>query len=158
MTVRQARVVRFELSDGRIAAFLDDEKNFGIRGPESCVSAGGNAKMSEFQAAMGLCNLRHFDEVLEKRKVLTERYLSRLEGRVRILSPREGVTPNYAYMPVLMPGRDAAFQRLAAKTPYLIQAGGNVYFCSGKKASVDKETFRSRLFSPVAPPEQKKGR
>ena len=102
-------------TDGRIAAFLDDEKNFGIRGPESCVSAGGNAKMSEFQAAMGLCNLRHFDEVLEKRKVLTERYLSRLEGRVRILSPREGVTPNYAYMPVLMPGRDAAFQRLAAQ-------------------------------------------
>ena len=51
-----------------------------------------------------------------------------------------------------------AFQRFTAKTPYLIQAGGNIYFCSGKKSSVDKETFRSRLFSPVAPPEQKKGR
>ena len=51
-----------------------------------------------------------------------------------------------------------AFQRFAEKTPYLIQAGGNVYFCSGKKVSVDKETFRSRLFSPVAAPEQKKGR
>ena len=51
-----------------------------------------------------------------------------------------------------------AFQRLTAKTPYLIQAGGNVYFCSGKKVSVDKETFRSRLFSPVVAPEQKKGR
>ena len=51
-----------------------------------------------------------------------------------------------------------AFQRFAAKTPYLIQAGGNVYFCSGKKHSVDKESFRSRLFSPVGVPEQKKGR
>ena len=51
-----------------------------------------------------------------------------------------------------------AFQRLTAKTPYLIQAGGNVYFCSGKKVSADKETFRSRLFSPVAAPDQKKGR
>ena len=51
-----------------------------------------------------------------------------------------------------------AFQRLVAKTPYLIQAGGNIYFCSGKKPSVDKESFRSRLFSPVVAPEQKKGR
>ena len=51
-----------------------------------------------------------------------------------------------------------AFQRLAAQTPYLIQAGGHIYFCSGKKSSVEKETFRSRLFSPVVAPEQKKGR
>ena len=55
-----------------------------------------------------------------------------------------------------------AFQRLTAKTPYLIQAGGNVYYCSGKKSekksSADKESFRSRLFSPVVAPEQKKGR
>jgi len=51
-----------------------------------------------------------------------------------------------------------AFQRFTAKTPYLIQAGGNIYFCSGKKHSVDKETFRSRLFSPVGRSEQKKER
>lgn len=38
---------------------LNDQKNFGIHGPESVCFVGGNAKMNEFQAAMGICNLRH---------------------------------------------------------------------------------------------------
>ena len=36
-------------------------KNFGIVDQEHVVWVGGNAKMNEFQAAMGLCNLRHID-------------------------------------------------------------------------------------------------
>lgn len=40
---------------------LDLLKNFGITGPETVEGVGGNAKMNEFQAAMGLCNLRHVD-------------------------------------------------------------------------------------------------
>ena len=47
---------------------LNDMKNFGIHGPESVEFVGGNAKMNEFQAAMGLCNLRHLDEEIGKRK------------------------------------------------------------------------------------------
>lgn len=38
---------------------LNDMKNFGIHGPESVQFVGGNAKMNEFQAAMGICNLKH---------------------------------------------------------------------------------------------------
>lgn len=45
---------------------LNDIKNFGITGPETIEYIGGNAKMNEFQAAMGLCNLRHVDEEIEK--------------------------------------------------------------------------------------------
>jgi len=44
-------------------------KNFGIRGPECIDGVGANAKMNEFQAAMGICNLRHIDEEIEKRKI-----------------------------------------------------------------------------------------
>lgn len=47
---------------------LDQVKNFGITGPESIESIGGNAKMNEFQAAMGICNLRHVEEEIQKRK------------------------------------------------------------------------------------------
>ena len=47
---------------------LNDQKNFGIHGPESVAYVGGNAKMNEFQAAMGICNLRHIDEEIQKRK------------------------------------------------------------------------------------------
>ena len=87
---------------------LDDEKNFGIRDYEICVSAGGNAKMNELQAAMGICNLRHFGEVLAARKAVYELYRQLLPSTVRLLEPREGIGPNYSYMPVLLENRDEA--------------------------------------------------
>ena len=48
-------------SDKALRQRLEDLTNFGIRDYESCPQVGGNAKMNEFQAAMGLCNLRHVD-------------------------------------------------------------------------------------------------
>lgn len=91
---------------------LDDEKNFGIRDYESCVSAGGNAKMNELQAAMGICNLRHFDEVIAARKAVYEFYRQSLPSSVRLLEPREGIGPNYSYMPILLENRDEVYGRL----------------------------------------------
>ena len=43
-------------------------KNFGIKDPETVDGVGANAKMNEFCAAMGLCNLRHINEEINKRK------------------------------------------------------------------------------------------
>ena len=91
---------------------LDDEKNFGIRDYEICVSAGGNAKMNELQAAMGLCNLRHFDEVLAARKAVYELYRQLLPSKVRVLEPCGCIDPNYSYMPVLLEDRDQAYALL----------------------------------------------
>ena len=54
--------------DDALVQVLNDMKNFGIRGPEDCEYVGGNAKMNEFQAAMGICNLRHIDEEIAKKK------------------------------------------------------------------------------------------
>lgn len=59
---------------------LNDQKNFGIHGPESVCYVGGNAKMNEFQAAMGICNLRHLGDEIAKRKSVVERYRERLSG------------------------------------------------------------------------------
>jgi len=98
--------------DDALFQLLDDEKNFGIRGYESCVSAGGNAKMNELQAAMGICNLRHFDEVLAMRKAVYERYMELLPGGVRVLAPMEGAGCNYSYMPVLLDNRDRVYDKL----------------------------------------------
>ncbi|MDE7017670.1 MAG: DegT/DnrJ/EryC1/StrS family aminotransferase, partial [Lachnospiraceae bacterium] len=67
--------------DDRLVQILDDMKNFGIRGPETCEYVGGNAKMSEFQAAMGLCNLRYIENEIGKRKRVYERYVELLSGR-----------------------------------------------------------------------------
>lgn len=97
---------------------LNDMKNFGIRGPESCVFVGGNAKMSEFQAAMGVCNLRHLEREIAKRRAVAERYRARLAGvpGIRLCPPQKDVEPNYAYFPVVFDGfgadRDAVFDAL----------------------------------------------
>ena len=85
---------------------LNDMKNFGINGPESVEYVGGNAKMNELQAAMGLCNLRHINEEIEKRKRVVERYRSRLEGveGIKLSAIQENVESNYAYFPVVFEG------------------------------------------------------
>ncbi|MBD9042857.1 MAG: DegT/DnrJ/EryC1/StrS family aminotransferase, partial [Solobacterium sp.] len=82
---------------------LNQWKNFGITGPEDVEYVGGNAKMNEFCAAMGVCNLRHLDGEIVKRKAVAERYWDRLEGvpGVRVFRPAEGVEHNYAYLPAL---------------------------------------------------------
>ena len=65
----------------------------------------GNAKMNEFQAAMGLCNLHHLDREIGKRKKVVERYLSGLAGVPGISCHlQRRLTPNYAYFPVLFEG------------------------------------------------------
>lgn len=81
-------------------------KNFGIMGEESVEFVGGNAKMNEFQAAMGICNLRHLDENIAKRKQITERYRERLGGKegIRLVRENKKITYNYAYMPVVLDG------------------------------------------------------
>ncbi len=96
-------------------------KNFGIRGPETVDGVGANAKMNEFCAAMGLCNLKHVNEEIEKRRLVVERYRNHLEGVEGIkLNPiQEGVKQNYAYFPIVFDekefgaSRNEVFDRLA---------------------------------------------
>ena len=92
--------------DDALVQVLNDMKNFGIRGPESVAYIGGNAKMSEFQAAMGLCNLRHIDREIERRKAVVERYRRNLSGipGIKLCAEQPGVCSNYAYFPVVFDG------------------------------------------------------
>lgn len=78
-------------------------KNFGIRAEELVVSVGANAKMNEFQAAMGICNLKYIDENIEKRKRIENAYRTYLSDcmALKINEHQLEVKPNYAYMPVL---------------------------------------------------------
>ena len=89
--------------DPSLYPLLNQWKNFGITGPEDVEYVGGNAKMNEFCAAMGVCNLRHVDTEIAKRAAVEGRYREMLSGApgVRLVDPQEGVTPNHAYMPVV---------------------------------------------------------
>ena len=92
--------------DSDLKQTLNDLKNFGLRGQESVKCIGGNAKMQEFQAAMGICNLRHIDSEIMKRKAIVERYIGNLSGMkgIQLLKPQDGVKSNYAYFPILFDG------------------------------------------------------
>ena len=106
----------------KIARKLALERNFGITGPEDVVSAGGNAKMNEFQAAMGLCNLRRIREDIAGRKAVHEAYMEQLKGIPASLpEEQEGVESNYAYFPVVFASRevrDAVCEALAESGVY----------------------------------------
>lgn len=89
--------------DEGLYPLLNQWKNFGIAGPEDVEYVGGNAKMNEFCAAMGVCNLRHLDAEIAKRKAVAERYWKRLGGAlgITVFKPAGSVRHNYAYLPVL---------------------------------------------------------
>ncbi|CEG28643.1 DegT/DnrJ/EryC1/StrS family aminotransferase [Bacillus sp. B-jedd] len=82
---------------------LNKIKNFGITGTESVEFVGGNAKMNEFQAAMGICNLRNTNREILKRKAVAERYYENLKDvkGIKLVQPQKGVISNYAYFPVV---------------------------------------------------------
>lgn len=102
----------FNSVEGGLLTFNDDSlkkytemyKNFGITGPESIESLGLNAKMNEFQAAMGLVNLKYIDEEIKNRKIITDIYrkeLNNIEG-IYYLDDVENITHNYSYFPILI--------------------------------------------------------
>lgn len=94
-------------SDPSLYGRLYNLKNFGIRGEELVTSIGVNAKMNEFSAIMGLCNLKYMETVLEKRREIYEIYQRGLEGieGIRIFKRRKGTVPNYSYVPILIEER-----------------------------------------------------
>ena len=88
------------------------QRNFGVAGDElECF--GTNAKMNEFQAAMGICNLRHIDQEIASRKEAFERYNKRLKNArgLRLLRFADGLVQNYAYYPVLVDGKKFGMNR-----------------------------------------------
>lgn len=89
--------------DQRLGDILYELKNFGIHGPEEVSAVGANAKMNEFCAAMGLCNLRHVDSEIEKRRKVAERYLSHLANvdGLQLNADQPELRRNYAYFPVV---------------------------------------------------------
>lgn len=101
----------FNSIEGGAVCFKDAEfgkaiyrlKNFGIKDEETVDGIGANAKMNEFCAAMGLCNLRHVEIEIAKREAVVQRYRENLELVEGLqLSPiQEDVRSNYAYFPVI---------------------------------------------------------
>ncbi len=113
-------------SDPKIYEQLLNLKNFGIRSEELVVGVGANAKMNEFCAIMGLCNLQHLGENIEKRKEIYNRYMDSLKDVVGIELPKqnERVKSNYSYFPIIVheeeyrKTRDELYEELRTQNIY----------------------------------------
>lgn len=138
-------------NNGRLHEDLAVWRNFGISGPETVEFAGGNSKMNEFCAVMGLCNLKRADVEISRRRCAFERYQERLEGVRGIGVPidQAGVERNYAYYPIVLSPeefgahRDEVFSVLA-----LNGIGARKYFYP---LVSDFECYRSRFDSNATP-------
>lgn len=104
-------------NDSSLLPILNGLKNFGITAPESVDYVGSNAKMNEFQAAMGLCNLRHIERNIDKRKKLVQRYHENLVGvaGIKLSSAQADVEDNYGYFPVVFDGYKMTRDELVKK-------------------------------------------
>lgn len=102
--------------DQKIVEEVNLLRNHGIKSVEQIAIPGTNAKMNEFQAAMGLCNLKRIDSNIYRRKMLYEAYVKELSddrnyGFQKLISSAY----NYSYMPVLLDSkktRDTLFSEL----------------------------------------------
>lgn len=102
-------------------------KNFGIRGEDLIVEVGANAKMNEFAAIMGLCNLKHIRDNIEARKQRVQYYVEKLSEieEVKLIEYKDETEYSYGYFPVLFKEevcgkgkRDAIYDALKEKQIY----------------------------------------
>jgi dTDP-4-amino-4,6-dideoxygalactose transaminase len=98
---------------------IDQLKNFGHVGEVTVVAPGINGKMNEFNAALGLLQLKYIDEAIARRRLIDEAYRKRLQGipGIRCLESKREQAANYTYFPILIQNdypiaRDELYQRL----------------------------------------------
>ena len=100
-------------------AAVDSLRNFGIADEVTVPAVGTNAKMSEFNAALGLLQLDHFEQVRRARARVDAQYreqLAQVHGMECLAIPN-AAEPNFSYFPVLVRpdfpmSRDMLYARL----------------------------------------------
>lgn len=108
-----------------IESNLSGLRNFGIRSEFYVDEVGTNAKMDEFRAAMGICNLRHVKEEIQLRREVHTYYQSKLRNIPGIQMPEIQESSifqsNYAYFPIIFNSRaacEAAYSELREHNIY----------------------------------------
>ncbi len=123
----------FNTIEGGAVTFKDHDiyeklynlKNFGIRDEEFVADIGANAKMNEFCAIMGLCNLKHIDKAIQERQKTSNSYDVRIEKikGIKKLEGHERWGRNYAYYPIVFTedyaiSRDKVYEKLRSNDIY----------------------------------------
>lgn len=115
----------FNSIEGGVLVYHDDKytkqlrnlRNFGIENAESVTSVGLNAKMNEFSAAMGICNLEILEDAIARRRYVVEKYLETIRELKGIKTldyeqiKLDNIEYNYAYMPIEIDESIAGYTR-----------------------------------------------
>jgi dTDP-4-amino-4,6-dideoxygalactose transaminase len=100
------------VKDKELSDKIELIKHFGHTGDQYFI-LGINAKASEFQAAMGLCNLKYIDRIIQARKKVSEKYDALFNKRF----PRQTQPPdfsyNYAYYPLLLKSKNELLTKMS---------------------------------------------
>lgn len=90
--------------DEKVKMRIDFLKNFGFADEVTVVAPGINAKMNEIQSAFGLVQMKHVDQLIEKRKQIAFLYRNELESLegISFYNDMPGVKHNYPYFPILI--------------------------------------------------------
>lgn len=91
--------------DENIAKKQELLQNFGISGYEEVTLIGGNSKMNEFCAAMGLATIDELNDIIKKRKFIANKYkqeLKSIDGIYTFCNEKTGLYQNYAYFPIIV--------------------------------------------------------
>lgn len=105
--------------DAKTKLRIDQLKNFGFVDEVTVVAPGINGKMSEFNAALGLLQLKSLDAAIQKRHTIDARYrkaLLNVKGIHCLVDAGEKVA-NYSYFPILVDDkypidRETLYQKL----------------------------------------------
>ncbi|KGA41335.1 DegT/DnrJ/EryC1/StrS family aminotransferase [Pectobacterium odoriferum] len=108
--------------DAKTKLRIDRLKNFGFVDETTVVAPGINGKMSEFNAAFGLLQLKNFEKVIARRQEIDEFYRNELQGvkGVNIIKNSPQSVSNYSYFPILIESeyslsRDEIYQKMKDK-------------------------------------------
>lgn len=113
-------------NDPKLKKRIDFLKNFGFADEVTVVAPGTNGKMNEVQSAMGLLQLKYFENNIKARKEITGMYLDGLDGvpGISCLAELPDVKRNYSYFPIFVDeeqygmSRDSLFERMKAHNIY----------------------------------------
>ncbi len=156
----------FHTIEGGAIVFKDREAykrarlmiNFGIDGPDSIAALGINAKMNEFQAAMGLAVLDEMESILSGRETVWTEYESNLKGKLQLQDRNPDSTNNYAYFPVVFDNEETLLQTKAELNEnrinprrYFYPSLDNVCYLEGQNSPHSRDIASRIMCLPIFP-------
>jgi len=132
-------------------------RNFGHVSATEFGEVGINGKNSELHAAMGLCNLKYVDSIIDVRKKLSEQYMSRLKSLHICFQEIAAETQyNYAYLPIILESEEVVMEIIKSLNlnniyprRYFFPSLSNLPYISGQSTPISEDISRRILCLPL---------